>query len=156
MDTNIKAHIATRISVALDEYVKDLQALDEPSLAKPPGGVARSPYDFTYEVAFVNRRIATRLRGGVPEKFAQEGWIVAPEQFRSKDALIKEIQESTTAVLDAWNALPESQAFESIATPSGETNAVALASMCATHMSYHDAQLNYLQALLGDDELHWE
>lgn len=155
-ESGIKTHIAERISSARDTYLKDLEAIDEPSLGQSPGGVARSPFDFTYEVVFVNRRVSTRLRGGVPEPFDFESWMVAPEEFCSKETAIKELKDSATEVLDAWNALPEEDLFKVIDTPGGPTNPVKVASLCATHLVYHDAQLNYLQALLGDDEMHWE
>lgn len=152
----IKSHIAERITSARDTYINDLTALDHAALVQSPGGAARTPYDFTYEVVFVNRRITTRLKGGVPEAFDFAGWIVAPEEFCDKDVAIRELKASATEVLDAWNACADAELDTPIETPSGATSAIKVASLCATHMTYHDAQLNYLQALLGDDEMHWD
>ena len=130
--------------------------MDEPTLLSSPGGVARVPIDFTYEVVVVNRRVLARLKNEDPGPFDSSGWMVAPEDFRNKRAAIDGIRESTNAVLEAWDALPEGDINKSIPLESGETTALKAASMCATHLVYHDAQLNFVQSLAGDDEMHWQ
>jgi len=137
--------------MAGEVYAKDLQALSEDALARCPGGVARSPYDFTYEVIFLNRRIVTRLTGGDPGAFPSDGWMTAPGEFKSKDQCIADFEASVKDVLAAWNAIPEEKLGEAY----GPATAVELASLSATHMSYHDAQLNYVQAMNGDADMHW-
>lgn len=151
MATDIKSHIAKRLESAGSVYVNDLQALSEEALTRCPGGVARSPYDFTYEVIFLNKRIVTRLTGGDPGPFPQDGWMMAPSEFKSKDQCIADLEQSVKDVLDAWNAIPDDKVCEAF----GPASALDLASLSATHMSYHDAQLNYIQAMNGDAEMHW-
>lgn len=152
---DIKAHIEERLVRGLELYVKDLEAIDETDLLRSPGGNARKPIDFTYEVAFVNRRISSRVRGITPPEWTFDGWIEAPEGFLDKQTIIKELKESTEEVISLWRALPAEDVEKEIETPTGPTSALKLMSLCATHLVYHDAQLNYLQSLLGDDEMHW-
>lgn len=153
--TRIKAHFTEQISGARDRYLQDLEALDESVLRSSPGGTARTPYDFTYEVAYVNRRAAARMRGEDPGPFSSDGWMRAPEECQSKARIVQDLTESANEVLAAWEALPDTELDRKISVPNGETSPFDLASLCAMHMNYHDAQLNYLQSLMGDDEMHW-
>lgn len=153
--SDLKSHIRARIAESANMYIQDLEAMDAELLGKSPGGVARTPYDFTYEVVVVNRRVATRLRGEDPGPWPNEGWMTAPEEFRSKEAAVREMKSSSDEVLAAWDALDASKIGETIVIPNGETTALSMGSLIATHAMYHDAQLNYIQALAGDGEMHW-
>ena len=152
----VRELISKQLESARDRYVSDLDAIDEPLLGKSPGGVARSPYDFTYEVAYVNRKIAKRLRGEIPEVVDMQGWIKAPEDFREKAVAMESFKSSTDEVIAAWNAIPENELTKKIELPSGESTPFNMATLCLGHIVYHDAQLNYLQSLTGDDEMHWD
>lgn len=155
MATDLKTHIADSIREAKTLYLKDLAAMPAEQLAVSPGGLARTPYDFTYEVDHVNRRIAARLKGEEPPPYFADGWMRAPEEFKDKDAALKALEESTEDVLDAWEALEPDELDKPIQTPGGETTALELGSLAAKHLMYHCAQLNYVQALHGDAEMHW-
>ena len=43
-------------------YLKDLDAMSEEQILASPGGSARKAVDFTYEVGYINRRIADQDR----------------------------------------------------------------------------------------------
>ena len=125
-------------------------------LSAKQGGEARCAYDFTYEVAYVNRRIAKRLRGETPEPWQAEGWVVCPADFMAKDKARADIAESLDEVLQEWEKLDPAEMNKEIQLANGsKTNPIDLAYMCAYHTGYHDAQLNYIQALQGDSKMHW-
>ena len=151
----VKEFIRKQIEDARDDYVKDLEALPEETLANSQGGSARTAFDFTHEVAFVNRRIAMRLRGETPPDVADEGWIKAPAEFQTKAAAIEDLRSSMDEVLAAWDALPAEDMMKPIRLKTRQGSALEFAYMCAHHTGYHDAQLNYLQSLQGDMEVHW-
>lgn len=152
MATDLKTHLTDRVQQAAKVYVNDLQAMPEDLLANSPGGVARTPYDFTYELVFVNKRILTRLQGGDPGPFPQDGWMTAPDEFKSKEKCIADFEKSVNEVLTVWEEIPEEKIHETY----GPATGVDLVSLCGTHISYHDAQLNYLQAMNGDGDMHWD
>ncbi|MBS1716073.1 MAG: DinB family protein [Armatimonadetes bacterium] len=156
MSLDLKAHMSQSLERVLRLYVQDLEALDDVRLGQSLGGTARKPIDFTYEVAFVNRRIAKRLRGEDPGPFDADGWITAPDGFTGKAEAIAELSASVQEVLDAWDRVDEADLGREIETPGGPTNAFKVMMMAVTHTNYHDAQLNYVQSLLGDDEMHWD
>jgi len=154
---DLHAILRKRLDSARVNYVSDLESMTAEQLGTSPGGAARTPFDFTYEVAFVNRRVAMRLRGEVPEPFPSGGWITAPEGLRTVDQAVAEINSSVDEVLAAWDALAEDDLEKGFVGVSGETMSfIDLMFMVSYHMGYHDAQLNYLQAILGDAEVHWK
>lgn len=140
---------------ATKRYIDDLNAMGEDQLTTCPGGCARTPADFTHEVTFINRRIAKRLNGQDPGPFEFKGWMTAPDEMRTKAAAVKEFQESAKEIEDALANIPEEEMLRKIETPSGETSPYDLVTFCAMHIIYHDAQLNYIQSLGGDAEMHW-
>lgn len=135
--------------------VQDLAAIPEDKVALSPGGNARKVCDFVYEVAFINRRMAARLRGESLRLLESEGWVVAPEEYRSKELLLEELQGSVTELLAAYDTHGPAGFDHVISTPFGESTVFEAASFVTRHISYHDAQLNYVQAFFGDLEMHW-
>src|SRR5687767_13340517 len=85
----VKQYFRKQIEDARDDYVKDLEALPDEALLNSQGGTARTAFDFTHEVAHVNRRIAMRLRGETPPDVTDEGWVKAPAEFQTKAAAIE-------------------------------------------------------------------
>lgn len=150
----IKTFFEKKIQDSADDYIKDLEAMTQEQLLASQAGAARNPLDFTYEVIVVNGRIAKRLAGETPGPMA-EGWAVAPAELRDKTAIIAAFKTGLAEVLEAWRALPAEDLMKPIMTKSGETTALDMIYMACYHTGYHDAQLNYIQSLNGDAEVHW-
>lgn len=155
MATTLKSFLRDRIAKGCNRYIDDLEAMPEEMLARSPGGSARTPYDFTYEIVYVNRRLTKRLKGEDPGPANMETWLTAPIEFQSKDEAKKQMRESTDGLLAAFDTVGENELERVIPLPQGETSPLDLAALTLTHISYHDAQLNYLQAMSGDDKVHW-
>lgn len=153
-DQTLKAFFRKQIEEAKSDYLKDLESMSQEQLASTPSDKARSAYDFTYEVVYVNRRIAKRLRGESVPPAEDNGWMRAPEEFRNKESAKQEMEASMDEILGAWDNYPN-PLDAPIQLAKGETNALNLGFMAAHHASYHDAQLNYLQSLSGNDQVHW-
>jgi hypothetical protein len=148
---DLKAFYRRNIESARDLYAKDLEIMSEEALSRRPTPSARSAYDYTYEVVQMNHRMHCRLTGGVPPKDDSEGWVVAPEDWQNKERMRAEYVASMDKVVAAWEALPD----EEVGRASGEHRPTSIVHMCCIHAMYHDAQLNYLQALDGDLAVHW-
>lgn len=152
---SIKESLIELIENSGKDYVKDLESLTTDQLAACPGGAARKGADFSYEVAVVNKRVAARLRGDDPGPWPFEAWATAPESEASQEALIALITDSVEEVVTALRNLSEEDLFAPMMLGENETTKFKLASMVLIHLSYHDGQLNYLQSLNGDGEIHW-
>ena len=148
---DLKSLLLSNIEDARASYEKDLSTMSEAQLAHSPGGNARCPYDFTYEVVLVNNRVAMRLRGEDPGPWSFESWVTAPPEFRVKEAAIAAFNASVVTVLEAVG----DDVTRNLDTANGPKSVFSMAHFCAMHIMYHDAQLNYLQAMNGDSEMHW-
>jgi hypothetical protein len=155
MPIDLKSYVRGEIEQARDLYLKDIAALSDVALATSPGGVARTPYNFTYEIVVINKRFATRLRGEDPGAFDPTAWATVPDEFQNRDKMTAEFTDSMNSVLAALEAIPGEEMDREIPTGSGTTSPFDLGLFCATHTGYHGAQLNYIQALNGDAEMHW-
>lgn len=158
MSVTFKEFLGRWISMSRDFYLKDLDALPEDKLGVSPGGKARTPYDFTYEVIVVNNRTAASLRGedAGPWPF-NDGWAVAPDDMKSKEKIKEALNESVENVLSAMEGTSEEELTKKF-LPEGRDEETSKASSCnlvSYHMGYHGAQLNYIQAMGGDLEVHW-
>lgn len=151
----LKAHIVGALEEAKRCYLKDFAALSHDVLAKSPGGAARSGYDFTYEVCVVNDRFAKIVAGENPGEWPFEGWVTCPAEKQNKDVLAAELTAATDRFIAAIDAASEESLLaptESMGQPSSNSK---LAFRMAVHMMYHTGQLNYLQSMNGDDNMHW-
>jgi hypothetical protein len=79
----------------------------------------------------------------------------APADFCEKEKAVKAFKDSMDEIIAALNKADESKMLDPIMLPSGETSLMNLAYFTCMHNSYHDAQLNYLQAIHGDEKVHW-
>lgn len=154
--SELKDFLSERTSQAAGFYVRDLEALTHEQLDKSPGGSARSGYDFTYEVVVVNKRIACRLRNEDPGPWPfGEGWAVCPDSDRVKDKLAAMILSSAQEIVDAIPGVPDEKFAESFELNGNTTSFADMVGLASMHIMYHCAQLNYIQAMAGDMEMHW-
>jgi len=140
---------------AFQVFRQDLEALPEDAVAKSFGPKTRTVADIVYEINFVNDRIATVMRGETPPPFPGEGWNRAPEGYRTKDMLLKTLKESSSSILSMVEDYSDADMEESLATGSGQRTRLERCQFMTVHLWYHCGQLNYIQTLLGDEEIHW-
>jgi hypothetical protein len=154
----LKEHLSKGIREAGKTFVEDLKAMPQEVLEKSPGGVARTPFDYSYEIAIINKRLAARLRGDDPGpwQYADVKWVTCEPEFAQKEKMVDLVRTSFEEVMTAWDAFDESKLKEKIVLPKGETTALELGEMAFAHAVYHDGQLNYAQSISGDDEMHWQ
>ena len=152
----VKSYFGERLTSIKDAYITDLEKMSEQDLTEGAGGTARKGIDFTYEVAYVNRRFTKRLRGETPEAWPEGGWMVAPDELRTKEATIKNFSESMDLIIAAWNDTPADDLFRVIPAGAENTSPLDLVYSCCEHTSYHQAQLNYIQELAGDMTVPWQ
>ncbi len=155
MELDLKTFAIKQLEDVRDRYLQDLQALPDEAFDSSFGGSARTPAHFTYEIVCVNERFVKRLSGEDPGPFNPETWANTPDNFRSKAGSIQGFEASLNQVVDAVKGMADNEMLREIQTPGGSTNPYDLALFCASHVNYHDGQLNYIQALHGDTAVHW-
>ncbi|MBI1334017.1 MAG: hypothetical protein GC165_14185 [Armatimonadetes bacterium] len=135
-------------------FLKDLEALPEEAFCKSFGGKARTVADIVHEVNMVNDHIGLTIRG--EELFEwPDGWITAPPELNSKQAVVDSFKKSSEKILATVEGYSEAEMLEPIQSDGSETNRFERCRFMALHLWYHSGQLNFIQTLLGDDGWHW-
>ena len=144
---------AVKRSVQL--MLNDLEALPESAFDQNFGGKSRTVADIVYEVIKVNDDIAANMRKEQTPPWPDDGWLKAPEDFRTKEAVIAAFKASSDKLTETVESFSEEQFAETITTEHGETNRFERCRFIALHIWYHSGQLNFIQTLIGDDDWHW-
>ena len=154
----LRSYVIKTFEIANGEFVKDLEALSEDNLGKSWSG-SRTAYDVAYEVGLLNRRIAKMCRemnpGPWPWEFGTE-WLKAPDDLQSKAAIVKHVEEAGKELVDSIGI--DVEKFVPVTGPGGDgTRPIyQIVIGAAKHTFYHDAQLNFMQEMTGDLEVHWK
>jgi hypothetical protein len=132
----------------------DIQAMSDEMLGALPGGNARCGFDLIFEITEFNNYVADRAAGR-EGSIETNGWVRAPESFRSKEVALQQFKDSVSALSTNLLAASSETMDTPAATPFGEIPLSRLAGIAPRHMMYHSGQLNYIQTIYGDDEFHW-
>ncbi len=137
-------------------YLTDLTHIPDDKIDVQPMGAARTVRDFTAECINFNLMAGAALRGDDNSMPSEEERASLAGLLDSKDKLKAAIEGSLQNITDALQTISEEGLARIVTAPWGEPlSAFRLAHVAATHMMYHDGQLNYIQALYGDSEVHW-
>jgi len=148
MNETLHKILKGQAGMAVHTLSKDLEALGD-KVAQSPAPGARSAADIVWEVALNNRRGAKRMRGEEPGE--PVGFPPCPPEMANSGALAKELKESVDELLAAVGDDP----LRIVEYPGGQEPALSYAQFLVIHMMYHLGQLNYIQVLFGDHEVHW-
>ena len=157
MEMNLKAHLIGMAERMMGLLINDVKAIPADKHTACPGGCAKSPLYMIAECASVNTMAANYLKTGEPRPRS------TPDE---RDALLKSytdtektlafLKESVAAYKEAVEAFDAARFGEHNDEFLGRpmTN-FGIAELASVHMMYHDGQLNYIQMLLGDSDIHW-
>ncbi len=153
---NYKAHLTGFLRQATDFYINDLRVLTQDQYSNSPGGCARAPHDFTAEVAGINTYMARRVLDPDAQRATDDERADMLAQVATLESGVEAIRVSSEALLAAIESADDAILGAEMMAPWGApTTVYAMCHLCASHVMYHDAQLNYLQGLSGDDQMHW-
>lgn len=154
-NSDILEWVRMGLVAALKRYQQDLEAIPADSFAVSPGAKARSAADFTAECTYLNGRFAKILRCQEPEPFSMDSWMVATGEAADKTFACHAFKESADDLVAALDELGSEGIGKAVQGFRGPTPAYVVANFAGMHVTYHDAQLNYIQTLHGDSEMHW-
>ena len=151
---DLPSTVANSLKGACGIFLKDLRALPEDSFGRSFGGKTRTVADIVHEVNLVQDHMGLTIRG--EELFDwPEGWITAPENQRTKEAVISAFEKSSAQILETVEGLTYQDLERKIINEHGEQNVFHLCRHMTLHLWYHSGQLNFIQTILGDDAWHW-
>ena len=152
---DIKATAVKTLKGAFSIFSQDLEALPEEAFDQKFSEKTRTVADIVYEVNMVNDHIGMTIRGEEPFAWPDDGWITAPEDFRTKEVVLAGFKASSERILATVEGFSEEDLMGKVTTEHGETDRFERCRFMALHTWYHSGQLNFIQTLLGDDGWHW-
>ena len=156
-EKNAVAEVLTGlIQESANLYCKDLEATPDEVLAASQDGKARSILAFTAETIGFNYMIASVLTGeNKPMPTAEERESFSAS-INSKAAAIGGLQASVGALTAAIEMVDGGDWLTVVMAPWGmEATKANLCGWAAMHTTYHDGQVNLVQVLNGDTDVHW-
>lgn len=150
------AHLLWATEGQYKRVVSDLKATPAEAKGVCPGGCARSPLNFVAECGLINGFIGGYLRGDEVQRMAGEERDAFLASFDTEEKALNFLEEQTNVLLDALRSLDPSTLGDENPNFFGRVmTRFAIAELPATHMSYHDGQLNQLHMIHGDRSVHW-
>jgi hypothetical protein len=152
---DLKAQLRDATLRAQRLLTNDLKAISADQVNACPGGCARTALNIVAECAAVNGMAATVLSGAEYKRPSPEEREAHLNSFDTVDKVIAYLDQETERLLAAIEAT-DADTFSDEMSPFGRPmNRFGVASLPSWHMMYHDGQLNYIQSLHGDGEMHW-
>jgi hypothetical protein len=143
------------LSSSCSMFLQDLQALPDDAFDKKFGDKTRTVADIVYEVNLVNDHIGMVIRGEKPFDWPEGAWIYAPEDFRTKQAVVEGFEKSSGKIMDTVKGFSPEDMEKVVQTEHGERTRFQRVQFMSWHVGFHSGQLNFIQTLLGDDGWHW-
>lgn len=154
---DLRKTISELIMDAARTYSSDLNWIQEDKFHTVPMGSGRTVADFTAECIGFNRMAARLIKDEKVHFPTDEEHEAFVRSFDSIEKAKQGIIESAQLVVDALREITLDELWSEVTPPWGQpVPAYKIAYHAASHLSYHDGQLNYIQTLYGDVRMHWD
>ena len=151
-----KGYLSGWLMALADMTKKDIRAIPDDQWNATHGGCSKSASSAIADTIGMLDWTTEALKGNVAEV---EGSYIS-EQLKSdcstKDGASAKLDATAQAFAAALGSATD-ESLNAIVTPPWKMDAplFMLAQIAVSHVWYHDGQLNYIQSLLGDGEVHW-
>jgi hypothetical protein len=154
---DLKKILTNQLEQVVKGYVSDFGHIPEDKRNVVPMGKARTPHDFTVECVGFNKWAARTIRGEPADPSKKEERQAFLDSLSTSELAINALNQSVAEITTALSNLTDEDLAREITMPWGSPAALCEAPITAAfHMAYHMGQINYIQALYGDDQMHWE
>jgi hypothetical protein len=133
----------------------DLKAIAADQTNTCPGGCARTALNIVAECAGINGMAATVLSGGEFQRPSPEAREAHLNSFDTPEKALAYLDHETERLLAVIETLDIDTLGDEMSSFGRPMTRFGVAALPAGHMMYHDGQLNYIQCLHGDGEMHW-
>lgn len=142
---------------ACEGLIRNVKAMPAERHGWEPSAHSRSAHNMLWECAVVNDRFARFLKGEPAEPITIQGlgemWAADPAA--DVETLITDLRSATASLCESILALEDDQFAEEVELgPDSPLPKKMLMWMGLRNMWYHLGQVNYIQSLYGDREMH--
>lgn len=150
------AHITGLLRLNFSRMRNSFDAIPDDQKTVGREGCSRSPISIIAECGLLNGRVASYLTTGEWNRPPAEEYRAKIASFDTPEKALACLNSGTEQLLAAVADLDPATLGDDCSAAFGRPmTRFAIAELGAVHMSYHDGQLNYLQTLCGDAEMHW-
>lgn len=156
----IQEQVVRMTQRALDDVCRAARAVPDDKLDWSPMGAARSCLEQMREIAGAAAWFLPIVRDRAAPVFdahAKRESVRALRAFKTLDACIEGARTGTATLCEAILALEDEHLDEEIHLPFGGGTSLAMVDVALLHhnnMVYHFGQINQIQLMLGDREMH--
>ena len=138
-------------------YSADINAIPEDKWTASFGGCTRTANDLTADAISLLVWCTGALRGNASTDYGPDGMKAMADATSTREAAIAKLNEAADDFAAALGAASDED-LNKVVTPPWQMDAplYMLAQIAVSHVWYHDGQLNYIQCLHGDGEMHWK
>jgi len=136
-------------------YTADINAVPEEQWTKTQGGCTRPANELTADAISLLIWTTNTIKGNsIP---SEEGAMKAlTAEISTRHAAIAKLAEAVDDLASAVAGASDETLNKTVDAPWGmPTPLFMIAQIAASHIWYHDGQLNYIQCLHGDGKVHW-
>jgi hypothetical protein len=155
MTVDLKTHLREATHRAHRLLTNDLKALDHTTCLQCPSEKARHAVHIVAECAFFNGMVATYLETGELNRLSPEEREAHFSSFHTPEKVLDYLDHETQRLQAAFETLDLATLGEPCTVFGRPMTRFAFAEMASGHMMYHDGQVNYIQTLYGDTDIHW-
>ncbi len=125
-----------------------------------PMGAARTTVDMVQECCEALEMFTNFMKTGQPPRFDKATMAARAEALKKSppklEDLFPRLQKATEEYAETIEKLPDDKLFQMVSSPFGgqQMPLIQLVGMPTFNMVYHWGQINYIQTMLGDTEMH--
>jgi hypothetical protein len=153
---DVHQHLRAQTERAHRLLSNDIKAIAEDKNNVCPGGCARPALNIVAECAAINGMVAGFFRTGEFTRLTPEQREKHLSTFDTVEKALSYLDQETARLQEVLASLDVDTLGDTTEKFFGRTMTLfQIAELPSTHMMYHDGQLNYIQTLHGDSEMHW-
>lgn len=152
---NARGYVIGWLNGVTAMYLKDIDAIPDEILLTSPGGCARPANELTADVIMLLKWTTGALKGTPTESYQDAAKALAAT-LTTKAAIADAMNQAKDELAAAIGQASD-ETMNSMVTPPWQMEApmFIIVLIAVNHIWYHDGQLNYIQCLNGDGDVHW-
>ena len=144
---------------AKTRLIHALESVPDDKLTWSPSPTAKTPLAIAAHAGMSNSNFASLLRGDpmpdLPFEKLMAMMAEAENAIKTREEAVQIIEVKSAEAIAALNGLTQARIGEEVQTPFGSMSVKFIMTIIGRHMDSHAAQIDYLQTIWGDQQMHF-